>query len=94
MNQARRRQLSAIARKLQSLKEQAGALATELESVRDDEQEAYDNLPESVQDGDRGDAMQDAITNIEEAISAAESGDLPAAVEALEAIEGVTSTAA
>jgi hypothetical protein len=40
-----------------------------LESVRDAEQEAYDNLPESFQSGEQGDAMQSAIDSLERAIS-------------------------
>lgn len=40
-----------------------------LNEVRDEEDEAYENLPESLQDGDRGDAMQEAIDTLDDAIS-------------------------
>lgn len=35
-----------------------------------DEQEAYDNMPESFQEGERGDAMQEHINNLEDAETA------------------------
>lgn len=39
-----------------------------LEGVRDQEQEAYDNMPESFQEGDKGDAAQTAINALESAL--------------------------
>lgn len=38
-----------------------------LEEVKDEEQEAYDNLPENFQNGERGEEMQGYIDAIEEA---------------------------
>ena len=40
----------------------------ELESVKDDEEMAFDNLPESLQEGERGERMQEAVENIEAAM--------------------------
>ena len=37
-----------------------------LTEVREQEESAYDNLPESIRDGDRGDEMQEAIDMLEE----------------------------
>ncbi len=37
-----------------------------LTEVREQEESAYDNLPESIQEGDRGDEMQEAIDTLEE----------------------------
>lgn len=62
----------------------------ELEDVKADEESAYDNLPEAMQDGERGDQMQENIDNLddanssldialstlEEVVSAAENKDL------------------
>lgn len=49
------------------------ALQEILEEVRDEEQERYDNLPQSIQDGERGeklseiiDALDNVITSLEE----------------------------
>lgn len=41
-----------------------------LETARDEEQEAYDNLPEGIQDSERGDAMQEYIDALDDAVSA------------------------
>ena len=43
-----------------------------LESIREEEVEAYENLPESIQYGEKGEAMQDDISAIEDFISALE----------------------
>ena len=68
MNKARR---SALAKAL-PLIAQAQALLAEakaaVETVRDDEQEVYDGLSEGQQGSDMGDAMQTAISDMEEAI--------------------------
>ena len=41
-----------------------------LEEVRDEEQDAYDNMPEGLQYSERGDMMQEAIDNLDEAVDA------------------------
>lgn len=41
-----------------------------LEMARDEEQDAYDNLPEGIQDSERGDTMQEYIDALDEAVSA------------------------
>lgn len=46
-----------------------------VETARDEEQYSYDNLPEQFQEGDRGDAMEEAISNLEDAIDAIESAE-------------------
>lgn len=43
-----------------------------LETVRDEEQEALDNLPESLQGGERGEAMQNALDALEEILGLCE----------------------
>lgn len=39
-----------------------------LEMVKDDEEMAYDNLPEGIQMGERGDMMQEAIDTLDEIV--------------------------
>ena len=46
-----------------------------LEEVKDEEQEAYDNLPESLQYGERGEQMQENVDTIEEYLSYLEETD-------------------
>ena len=65
MNKARRKQIEAIKNLLTTIQ-------TDLEAIKDDEQEAYDNLPESLQDGEKGEKMTEAIDNLETACSALE----------------------
>ncbi len=59
MNKERRKRLSAIVDKLDELQ-------IELSCIAEEEQEAFDNLPESIQAGERGDAMYEAISSLEE----------------------------
>lgn len=62
MNKARRISITKIADNLQALK-------SDVESIQSEEQDAYDNLPESIQDGERGDRMQEAIDNLDDALT-------------------------
>lgn len=61
MNKARRKELSKAAEMLRDA-------YSIIESCKDDEEEAYDNLPESFQDGERGGEMQEYIDTMEEAL--------------------------
>ena len=65
MNKARRAEIAIAVEKLEDAK---GLL----ESILEDEREAFDNLPESLQQGDRGEAMSEAISALEEAITSCE----------------------
>lgn len=40
--------------------------------IKNEEQEAYDNLPESLQDGDKGIKISEAIDNLDSAYSSIE----------------------
>ena len=53
--------------------------ASVVESVRDDETDSYDNMPDSLQESDRGVAMEDAIGELEDAVCSAK--------EAIDSIE-------
>ena len=65
MNKARRATLNAI---MNAITEQKYAL----ESVRDDEETAKDNLPESLQGSDRYDTMEEAVNAMDDAICSIE----------------------
>lgn len=65
MNNERRKVINKIIDKLEEVK-------SELESCADWEQEAYDNLPEGIQESERGDRMQenvDCLYDVTESIS-------------------------
>lgn len=61
MNKTRRKSIQQIIDTLTDLKENVDLL-------REEEQEAYDNLPESLQESERGEAMSSAIYNLEDAM--------------------------
>lgn len=65
MNAIRRKELM---RAIELLDEAKGIL----ESVKDEEQEAFDNLPESFQASERGETMEDNIYNLDEAYDSIE----------------------
>ena len=75
MNKARRVKLAAILTKLQDI-------AVEFEAVKDEEQEAFDAMPEGLQNSDRGQAMEEGLGVLEDIGSSLES-----AIESLEGIE-------
>ena len=62
MNKARRKRLSEIADELESL-------CYDLEAVASEEREAHDNLPESLQESDRGCAMEEAADELDDICS-------------------------
>lgn len=65
MNQARRKEIARVQGVL-------AQLLTEVENLQSDEQEAFDNLPESLQYGERGEKMEDAIDDLQSTIDAIE----------------------
>lgn len=58
MNKERRKRIEAIQDKIAELQ-------TELQDIRDEEEEAYDNLPCGIQDSEMGEGMQEAIDTME-----------------------------
>lgn len=76
MNNGRRKAIAALLDKIAELRNEletrVGELVSEVESIRDEEQEAFDNLPEAFQEGDKGEAAQAAIDALDEALSGLE----------------------
>lgn len=60
MNKDRRKRLEGIYEKLMEIYE-------ELDAIIDEEQEAYDNMPESLQDSEKGERMYEGIDSLERA---------------------------
>ena len=73
MNAARRKAIKTIALQLDQLKEEIETCMAEVEGVKDEEQDAFDNLPESLQETERGEVMSIAIDNLDIASSDLES---------------------
>ncbi|MDZ7920662.1 hypothetical protein [Rhodoferax sp.] len=58
MNRDRRTRLAKISAKLEELQQ-------ELESVKDEKQGAFDNMPESLQGSEKGEAMEHAVSELD-----------------------------
>lgn len=70
MNRSRRQRIqNAVDEYLTKLEEIKENLINELTEVKDEEEEAYYNMPESLQDGEKGEAMQEAIDALDYAVS-------------------------
>lgn len=57
-----------LRKRLEKLELQQNNITTELESIRDEEQDKYDNLPEGFQTGEQGDALETVIDALDRAI--------------------------
>ena len=66
MNAARRKSLAEVTDLLQQAKDL-------LETVMDEERDAFDNIPESLREGDRGQEMEAGLDSMEDALSEIES---------------------
>lgn len=75
MNKARRKELYRIICLIDEARER-------LELVRDEEQEAFDNMPEGLQMSERGEQMEEYIGIIEEMLDSLDTDELQEIVEA------------
>lgn len=78
MNKQRRRSIRDIINQLTDLQ-------VSIETLKDEEQEYLDNMPEGLQAGDKGSAAQEAIDALEESMAACETAS-DALQEALDAL--------
>ena len=74
MNKVRRKELARVV----DLLDQARDL---LETIRDEEQEAFENLPESIQCSERGETMENCIGTMEEMLDYLDTGELQEIVD-------------
>jgi hypothetical protein len=86
MNAKRRKTLKTIATRLEHLDALRAEIVAELENILDEEQDAFDNMPESIQNSERGDQMQEYIYTLGDAISELEYCDIERVVDALNEI--------
>ena len=68
MNKARRKRIQDVQTQLEVLKQ-------EIDSIMAEEQEALENMPESLQESERGEAMQEAIYALESAFNSCDELD-------------------
>lgn len=69
MNNDRRKALAGVRGEIEELQERVSSIVTQLEELKDEEQEYFDNMPESLQGGEKGDMAAEAVSNLENAIS-------------------------
>lgn len=74
MNKQNRKVIEGYINSLEDIKQN-------IESMLEDEETKFDNMPEGLQESERGEALQNAIDNLDSAISAIE--------EAVEYIENI-----
>ena len=67
MNNTRRKAIKEVMKKLGAIQEDFNLIKEELEAIKDEEEEAMYNMPESLQYTDRYYAMEEAANNLTEA---------------------------
>ena len=67
MNKARRTEIQQVIDDLATVEDSIKDIATRIETIKDEEQEYFDNMPESLQGGDKGNMAEEAIGNLDEA---------------------------
>ena len=89
MNTKRRNTIDSVINELIEKFEEIKAEAIDqLSEIRDEEQEAYDNLPESLQESERGENMQNCIDALEYFMSDLENMEIEGTDDLLEEIGG------
>jgi len=88
MNKQRRKQIADVLAKIPFIWSDLDDLKSEIEAIRDEEQEAFDNMPASLQMSEKGEMAQECIDHLESALSAAEDA-VNACDEAQSALESV-----
>lgn len=58
--------------KLEEFRNKVADAQSQLETLRDEEQEYFDNMPEGLQAGDKGSVAEEAIGNLEQAVDSAD----------------------
>lgn len=84
MNNQRRKAIATALELLDAARIASEAARAAIEEIRDEEQEAFDNMPESFQSGDKGDVAQEAINALESAESNLDGFDFESVRNSLE----------
>ena len=86
MNKDRRKQIEHLISTIQALASSLEEAMTEVKALRDDEQEYFDNMPESFQQGEKGQLAEEAVSNLDDGLSEIENAfsSLESALSSLE----------
>lgn len=89
MNKGRRKSIAAAAEALDKLKESVEDQHSDVEGMKDEEQEYLDAMPEALQGGDKYSAGAEAVSKLDEANDALTEAvsNLETAIEALNGVE-------
>lgn len=86
MNAKRRKALAAVITQLETLDSLRQEILERLEEVKGEEEDALGNMPESLQESERGQQMQEYIDSMENAITELEYIDLEGMLDLLREI--------
>ena len=86
MNKQRRRALGALIPQLEMMCTLREEITDRLDTIMGEEQEALDNLPESLQESERGQQMQEYIDTMEEVLDALQEIDFDDLISSIEEI--------
>ena len=86
MNNTRRKAIDALRGKIEEIKSQIETMGEDCSTIKGEEEDYYDAMPESLQGSDKGQAAENAKDKLEEACTAITEAveQLEAAVSALE----------
>lgn len=84
MNKQRRKDIADLVKRLAAARSDVDEILSDIEAVKDEEQESFDNLPEGLQASEQGQATEAAVTALEEAHSALDDFDFDSIEGSLE----------
>lgn len=62
-------------KRIQLLLNQLADIRAEIETIRDEEQGKYDNMPESFQQGEKGQRLEDIVSDLDNAVDESEAAE-------------------
>lgn len=68
MNAEQRKRLTSLIYEIDEHRAKLEELASQIEEIKDEEEEKYDNLPDSLRDSEKGDAIQEAVDALDNAL--------------------------
>ena len=88
MNKDRRKAIAALVTDLEAIQGQAQDIVDQIDTLVDEEQEYYDNMPESFQNGEKGSAAEAARDALQNAHDELESFDFDTIINYLNEAAG------
>lgn len=87
MNKSDRKAIEKIREQLEDLQTQIEAFSSQLQELADAEREKFDNMPESLQQGEKGEVFDTAASALADAAQSCGDGNVKEALENLDSIE-------